>query len=525
MKKILLLILAFLPGGPLQAAPLEFPARSRIAGTEGVEVKVQTLKWEPAETAFIICDFWDTHTCQNAAKRVDQMAPRLAEVVGMARKLGVLIIHAPSDCMKFYEGTAARLRAQEAPAVAAPPKDISKWQYWKSEEEEKAGYPVDATDGGSDDEPAAHEAWLKQLASEGRDAKLPWRREHPAISLDETKDAVSDKGAEIWNLLEARGIKNVFIAGVHANMCVCGRSFGLRQLSRLGKQVVLLRDLTDAMYNPAMPPMVSHFRGTEMIVGHIERYVSPTVMSAEVFGGVNFRFAEDRRPHLVMMIGEDEYRTAATLPTFAEQELGKNYRLSYVLAPEVAPADFAGIDAIKSADALLLSCRRRLLPAAQLAVIQQYAASGKPILGIRTASHSFAPKKGEAVPEGRAAWPEFDQEILGGNYQNHHGNTAKTTAQISISEGHPILAGIAKDAFQTGGSLYKNTPLQKGAQVLLMGRAEGIEQPEPVAWTNVTTFGGRVFYTSLGHSADFQSSAFRKLLINALQWSLEPRAK
>ena len=65
-----------------------------------------------------------------------------------------------------------------------------------------------------------------------------------------TSDAISDSGVEIWNLLEERGINNVILLGVHTNMCVLGRPFGLRQMAKNGKNVVLMRDMTDTMYNP-----------------------------------------------------------------------------------------------------------------------------------------------------------------------------------------------------------------------------------------------------------------------------------
>ena len=74
-----------------------------------------------------------------------------------------------------------------------------------------------------------------------------------------------------------------------------GRPFGLRQLAKNGKNVVLMRDLTDTMYNPARWPYVSHFRGTDLIIEHIEKYVCPTVTSDQVVGGQPFRFKGDVR--------------------------------------------------------------------------------------------------------------------------------------------------------------------------------------------------------------------------------------
>ena len=73
-----------------------------------------------ARTAIIICDMWDTHTCGMSAQRVALMAPRMNQVVSAARSLGVMIIHAPSDTMKFYEGTPWRERMRNAPTAASP---------------------------------------------------------------------------------------------------------------------------------------------------------------------------------------------------------------------------------------------------------------------------------------------------------------------------------------------------------------------------------------------------------------------
>ena len=76
-------------------------------------------------------------------------------------------------------------------------------------------------------------------------------------------------------------------------MCVAGRPFGLRQMAKNGRRVVLMRDLTDSMYNPARWPNVSHFRGTALIVEHIEKFVCPTITSDQILGGKPFMFSTD----------------------------------------------------------------------------------------------------------------------------------------------------------------------------------------------------------------------------------------
>ena len=106
-------------------------------------------------------------------------------------------------------------------------------------------------------------------------------------------DAITDS-AEAYYLMRERGITNVIVMGVHINMCVLGRPFAIRQLVSQGQNVLLMRDMTDSMYNHLKRPYVSHFRGTELVVEHIERYWCPSITSADFLGGLPFRFKDDR---------------------------------------------------------------------------------------------------------------------------------------------------------------------------------------------------------------------------------------
>jgi len=246
-------------------------------------------QWQPHETAIIVCDMWDLHHCKNAVTREREFAPRMNELLEAARAAGVLIIHAPSDCMRAYENHPARARAKAAPRAARVPDKISEWCR-SIPAEEGAKYPLDQTDGGADDDPAEHAAWAQQLEAKGLNPRAPWTRQIDVLRIDPDLDAISDSGVEVWNLLEARGIKNVILMGVHVNMCVAGRPFGLRQMAKNGKHVVLMRDLTDAMYNPARWPYVDHYRGTALFVEHVEKYICPTITSDQIIGGKPFVF-------------------------------------------------------------------------------------------------------------------------------------------------------------------------------------------------------------------------------------------
>ena len=248
-----------------------------------------TANWDPKKSAVIVCDMWDLHHCLNAVRREKEMAPRANDFLKAARAKGMLIIHAPSDCMKPYEGTPGRLRAKNAPKAANFPVDIGQWCS-KIPTEERSKYPIDQTDGGEDDDPAEHARWATELKAKGLNPRAPWTRQIDTLAIDQEKDAITDSGVEVWNLLESRGIDQVLLLGVHVNMCVAGRPFGLRQMAKNGKKVALVRDLTDSMYNPGCWPHVTHQQGTAIFIDHLEKHVCPTVTSDQLLGGQPFAF-------------------------------------------------------------------------------------------------------------------------------------------------------------------------------------------------------------------------------------------
>ncbi|WP_417386629.1 isochorismatase family protein [Gimesia sp.] len=473
--------------------------------------------WKPSETAIIVCDVWDYHHCLNAVKRLEQFAPRLDQLLKTARADGVTIIHAPSDCMPAYQGHPARARAQQVTFNGPVPAGIENWCS-KIPAEERAVYPLDQSDGGEDDDPKEHAAWAKKLKDLGRNPSLPWQSQSPMITIDGKQDFISDKGDEVWRILESRGIKNVMLVGVHTNMCVLGRPFGLRQLKQNGKNVVLVRDLTDTMYNPQRWPYVSHFTGNDLIVSHIEKYVCPTITSDQLLGDQAFVFKEDKRPHLLIVMAEAEYETNVSLPKFAAENLGKDFRVSLVFADEKDRNMIPGIEKINDADVVLFSVRRRVLPEKEMQAIKKYVKAGKPVVGIRTASHAFS-LRGKEPPAGYADWTEFDAYVFGGNYKGHHKNDLKSMVTINPAQRkNPILDGIPDKPFPQAYSLYEVLPLAKGTTVLMTAEIPG-KPVEPVAWTFQRKDGGKSFYTSLGHPGDFKQPEFVRLLTNGIYWA------
>ena len=262
--------------------------QKRIEGSAGQSRPVkEAVYWKPEQTAIIVCDMWDDHTCKQAARRVAEMAPAMNETLKAARKKGVFIIHAPSGRMNFYEDTPQRQRAIDAPFVEAP-LDF-KWKYWN---EEKEGTPLPFVRAGGCGCKVNCKGWEPDETGlrHWKGEKIPWTRQIKTIEIADA-DAISDNGQEVYNLLETRGIKNVVLMGVHTNLCVCGRPFGLRQMVYQGKNAVLCRDLTDSLFQQNDPP-ISHYRGTELVVEHIEKKICPTTTSTTFTGKPAFHFDE-----------------------------------------------------------------------------------------------------------------------------------------------------------------------------------------------------------------------------------------
>jgi putative heme-binding domain-containing protein len=219
---------------------------------------------------------------------------------------------------------------------------------------------------------------------------------------------------------------------------------------------------------------------------------------------------KEAKPLKVCLVsGSLEYDSDHSLAGFQEF-LEKHYRVKCSRAFRKADNDLPGLENLKTCDVMLLFTRRLTIDGEQLEEVKKYCQAGKPIVAVRTASHAFQ------------NWLALDKEILGGNYQGHYGTGPAVEVHIEKhAKDHPILMNVK--AFRSAGSLYKNTGLAKGAEVLLTGSIP--EHMEPVAWTHLS-HGGRVFYTSLGHSKDFSDDNFKQLVVNALFWTANrPMAK
>lgn len=204
-----------------------------------------------------------------------------------------------------------------------------------------------------------------------------------------------------------------------------------------------------------------------------------------------------------MLSASTEYGSDASLDNF-QKFLEKNYSVVCTRATGAERGtDLKGLENLDGCDVMLLFTKRMTLPDVQLDKIKKYCESGRPIVGVRTASHAFQ------------NWLEFDTRVLGGNYKNHYGKGPPTKVTlVEKAKEHPILKGVKE--FESPCSLYKNSDQATDVEVLMTGtNGSGTE---PLTWTRDYK-GGRMFYTSLGGVEDFANENFKVMLANALFWA------
>lgn len=233
--------------------------------------------------------------------------------------------------------------------------------------------------------------------------------------------------------------------------------------------------------------------------------------------------APDGKPHVVFVTGDDEYRSEFSMPMIARiLEAKHNMRTSvaYARPTPQTNTNIEGLEALKTADLAVFFVRWRALPESQLKLILDYVESGKPLVGLRTATHSFRYPLGHP----RERWNDgFGIDLFGQKWISHHGNTSSTDVSVVPERaGHPVLRGVELP-FHVRSWLYVVEPLHGDCAPLLLGRAVNPRAkdhgPQPVAWTK-TYKSARVFFTTMGHPEDFHLESVRRLLINGIYWAL-----
>ncbi len=255
--------------------------------------------------------------------------------------------------------------------------------------------------------------------------------------------------------------------------------------------------------------------------------------------------------HIVFLTGDEEYRSEEGMPMLAKI-LAKRHGFKCTVLFSVDPdtgeinpdnqTDLPGYHFIPSADLLVVFYRFREPNRDQMKIFDDYLESGKPIIGLRTATHAFNMKRDKEGPYQRydhraREWKGgFGQQVLGETWINHHGHHKREATRGLIdgmNKNHPILKGVT-DVFGTS-DVYGVRNLTADATVLLHGATlTGMKPTDPVklekslmpiAWTKPYTGKkgntNRIFCTTMGASVDLLSADLRRLLVNACYWGLE----
>ncbi|MCW9712735.1 ThuA domain-containing protein [Aliifodinibius salicampi] len=259
--------------------------------------------------------------------------------------------------------------------------------------------------------------------------------------------------------------------------------------------------------------------------------------------------------HIVLVSGDDEYRSEEALPMLAKI-LSDHQRFKttvlFAIEPEsgeIKPDyqnNIPGLENLESADLMVIFTRFRELPDEQMKYIDEYLQSGKPIIGLRTATHAFAYSEDSESEYAKYSYNSdipgweggFGRQILGETWIDHHGEHGSEGTRglidgIKERNDHPVIRGVSDIWGPT--DVYGTRELEGDVEVLVWGQSTNGMTPEaplnwkksimPVAWTKTYTSEqgntGKVFTTTMGSSQDLESEGFRRLLVNACYWALE----
>jgi type 1 glutamine amidotransferase len=307
--------------------------------------------------------------------------------------------------------------------------------------------------------------------------------------------------------------------------------------------------------------------------------LSCTLLAAVLAGGrtaaeaeAGGRLREDRSPwityggfdgpgkgkHIVLVSGDEEYRSEEMLP-----QLGKilakhhGFKCTVLFAidkdgtinPNVRD-NIPGLEHLAEADLLVLFIRFRDLPDEQMKHLVDYIESGKPIIGIRTATHAFDIKPGKTYAKYSWRSKEWDggfgRQVLGETWISHHGQHGKQSTRGIIAPGqenHPIVRGIKDGDIWGPTDVYGvRLPLPGDSQPIVLGQVLTGMKPDdppvsgkqndpmmPIAWTKTYTpssqgrekrKAARVFTSTMGSAQDFESEGYRRLMVNACYWAV-----
>jgi len=209
------------------------------------------------------------------------------------------------------------------------------------------------------------------------------------------------------------------------------------------------------------------------------------------------------RVHIIS--GSEEYKSEPSLKEFSAYLQARGVECTASWGKDKGKS-LPNLESLARAHVMLVFARRLTLPEEQMKIIRAHWEAGKPIVGIRTASHAWGEKDNPDVAF-------FDQRVLGNHYAGHYGDEPVSVQSVPGQSSHPVLKGVKPF---TSRKLYKNKTLAPTATALQTG--DNQKGKEVVTVINEYK-GGRMFYTSLGVPEDFKDENFRRMLVNALYWT------
>lgn len=265
-----------------------------------------------------------------------------------------------------------------------------------------------------------------------------------------------------------------------------------------------------------------------------------------------------RGKRVVLVSGDEEYRSEEALPQLAKilaAHHGFDCRVTFAIDPATGTIEpdetenIPGLEALDEADLMVIATRFRNLPDEQMEHVDAYLREGRPVVGMRTATHAFNVPKGRRFHHyangyggEKQAWKGgFGRAVLGEKWISHHGHHGRESTRGILApgaEGHPILRGIADGDIWGPTDVYGvRLPLPGDSEPLVLGQvlagmtpdAEPVDGKKndpmmPVAWIKTYSVEGgptgRVFTTTMGSSTDLASEGLRRLLVNACYWAV-----
>lgn len=288
-----------------------------------------------------------------------------------------------------------------------------------------------------------------------------------------------------------------------------------------------------------------------MTKGFLFSKVLPALLATAglAFGQLEF---PGKGKHIVLVSGDEEYRSEEALPQLAKILSERHgFRCTVLFAIDAADGtirpdkndNIPGLEALDGADLLVLFTRFRDLPDSQMKHIADYVEAGKPVVGLRTATHAFQLKSSPTYA--RYSWNDkpgggFGRMVFGETWITHHGkHGVQSTRGIFAprAEAHPILKGIRSGELWGPTDVYRVRLPLEASEVLVLGQVLSGMKPDdppvdgpqnqpmmPVAWTR-TYKGGRVFTTTMGAAEDLENESVRRMVLNACYWAMGMEAR